>query len=212
MVFARTRPAQPAPAVDATFDPPPVSAFFADRADYLKVTEFDHSVSRRAYTNHRRWQDRRDAAQVEIVSWLARGGHLGPQAAQAHQRYVAQEELRRAADSSLAKARLGYETEHAALVETLATLTVGTEPLPSGSKVVSAQVEVAAAEVVAEAVRRATPAINRSWGACVAAISWPRTLERVEPLADPQAQRAASWIRAKLDAGPGPDVDPVRWA
>jgi hypothetical protein len=197
--------------VEAPFDPPPVSDWYRSRADYLKVNQFDHSVSQKAFAGHRRWQDRLAGAQVEITAWLAEAGHLGPEAQQAHRRYVSQQELRRLVDRNVAEARVGHETGCAALVETLAKLKVGQDPLPSGAAVVAAETEIRAAEVVAEAVGRATPTINSAWGACVSAIKWRQTLEAVEPLTSPEAKRAASWIRGKLDDGPGPAVDPIRW-
>jgi hypothetical protein len=97
------------------------------------------------------------------------------------------------------------------LAEGIGRALAGKGNLPAGRPLVTARLEVEAAQPVADQVRPAEHAAQQAWGRLVNRGDWRRAHAQVELLDTPEAERAAEWLRGKIDPGPGPGKDPLGW-
>jgi hypothetical protein len=222
---ATDQEAQPAPVVEPDgrisprFSPyrqslagPPASEAYRRNPGYMATADIHGDTRQRATQTYRQWLDLHAAAQVEIVAWLATNGHLGPDAEVAYRAYSGHDRLLEEAQAKLKTARAREVEAKAELVEAVRRARAGEGELPAGGPVLTAELEVRAAELVAQQVKASQPAAGKAWGDAQQRADWAGALAQVRRLSgDAQAERAARWLRGRLDPPVGPDKDPLRW-
>jgi hypothetical protein len=173
--------------------------------------DIEGGARRQAFANYKRWQDAHIDAQAGIVAWLADTGVLGEAARTAHLAYVGQGLLRKRAEQNLAAATARVGEAKTRLAEAIVAVRGSGGALPAGGPVLAAQLEQHASELVLAEVVAGEPAVNRAWSGHAGRVDWRAALAQCELLDTVEAEAVVGWLKAEVDPGPGPAVDPLRW-
>ncbi len=191
--------------------PPPPSRNWVAEHDYATRTDIPAASRQWAIANHRAWEELHSSVTNQMRAWLAVEGLLGVEVAQAHtanQRGVkAKAEIRQA----IIDAKTAANQAATDLTKAVADHLDGNGPLPDGTTVTAAMRKVEDIELVVAHVDEAAYQASQRSGRAFARADWAAALAKVERLKGPEAAQAAQWLRAKLDPGPGPGEDPLRW-
>jgi hypothetical protein len=202
----------PAPeAIPVSVAPPPVSARYQRERDYMLHIDIEGGARRQAFANHKRWWDAHLQAQAQVVAWLATSGLMGEAARTAHLAYTGQGLLRKRAEQNVAEAKARVEEAKTGLGEAILAVRGSGGALPAGGPVLAAQLEQHASELVLAEVVAGEPAVNRAWSGHAGRVDWRAALRQVEQLDTVEAEAVVGWLKAEVDPGPGPAVDPLRW-